>query len=57
MLKVTGRIHEQRRYLRCYDEARKAGFKNINIDLMFALPGQTMEMLKSSLKTAIELNP
>ena len=57
MLKVTGRIHNREDTLRCYDEARKAGFKNINIDLMFALPGQTIEMLKSSLKTAIELNP
>ena len=57
MLKVTGRIHNREDTLRCYDEARKAGFKNINIDLMFALPGQTMEMMKSSLKTAIELNP
>ena len=57
LLKVTGRIHSGDEAKKCFYDAREAEFKNINIDLMFALPGQSMEMLKNSLETAIKLNP
>jgi oxygen-independent coproporphyrinogen III oxidase len=57
MLKVTGRIHTAEEALKCYEDIRMAGFTNINIDLMFALPGQTVEMVKNSLEIACKLNP
>ncbi len=57
MLKVTGRIHTAEEAIKCFADARKAGFENINIDLMFALPGQTFEMVENSLRTAEKLNP
>lgn len=57
MLKVTGRIHTAEEAVKCFEDARRAGFTNINIDLMFALPGQTMKMVENSLNRAIMLNP
>ena len=40
-----------------YNMARKLGFKNINIDLMFGLPGQSFEMWKETLDKVTKLNP
>ena len=42
-LALLGRIHTWEQFLKTYDLARKAGFSNINVDLMSALPGQTLE--------------
>lgn len=42
-LKMLGRIHSYEEFLQSYQWAREAGFSNINIDLMFAIPGQTGE--------------
>ena len=39
ILKCIGRIHTLKDFLKTYDMARKFGFSNINIDLMFGLPG------------------
>ena len=44
MLKALGRIHDADDILAAFDDATAAGFDSINIDLMFALPGQTLQM-------------
>ena len=56
-LKVLGRVHNAKRIYSAFETLRKAGFKNINLDLMFSLPGETMKETMFSLKEAIKLNP
>lgn len=56
-LKMLGRIHTFREFQESYECAREEGFSNINVDLMFALPGQTRESWKNSLKTVSEMGP
>lgn len=57
LLKEIGRIHTYNEFLDTYNMAREVGFKNINIDLMLALPKQHIEDLIQSVKRIIELNP
>ena len=56
-LKMLGRIHSYEEFLQSYQWAREAGFSNINIDLMFAIPGQTGEAWRQHLRQVAELNP
>ncbi len=56
-LKALGRIHDYRQFLQTYEDARKAGFNNINIDLMSALPGQTLASYGETLQKVVALNP
>ena len=49
LLKTLGRIHTLEYFLHTYHGARKAGFDNISVDLMSALPGQNKEMLQNTL--------
>jgi len=56
-LTTLGRIHNSNDAQQAFQIARKAGFKNINIDLMYALPNQSIEQAMQDLKTAIELKP
>ena len=56
-LKILGRIHNYDQFLRTYHSARKAGFDNINIDLMSAIPDQTYEGWIRNLRTVAELKP
>lgn len=56
-LRALGRIHDYEQFLRTYEEAKKAGFTNINIDLMAALPGQTLASYEDTLQKIIALNP
>ena len=56
-LKMLGRIHTYEEFLQSYRMARAAGFDNINIDLMFAVPGQTEEAWKQHLREVAELEP
>ena len=56
-LKVLGRIHNKETALNTYNDARKAGFENISIDLIFATPNQTMEELKEDLDIVERLFP
>lgn len=56
-LKTLGRIHNSKDIFRFYDDARSAGFENINLDLIFALPNQTFKEWKKDLQTAIGLEP
>lgn len=56
-LKALGRIHNYKQFLQTYEDARKAGFTNINIDLMAALPGQTLASYEETLQKVIALSP
>jgi len=56
-LRTLGRIHTSSEAIRFYHDARSAGFDNINLDLIFALPGQTLDEWKKDLETAIDLMP
>lgn len=56
-LKELGRIHTYDEFLKSYDNARRAGFENINIDLMSAIPTQTFESYVNTLSRIIELKP
>lgn len=57
ILKRIGRIHTYSQFLETYNMATEVGFDNINVDLMIALPGQTLEDVKESVKEIIELKP
>jgi len=56
-LKVLGRIHDRSEAVRAADFARKAGFDNFNLDLMFALPGQSTAQALADLQQAIACAP
>lgn len=56
-LKALGRIHGGREALTAIDEAFRAGFDNLNIDLMHGLPGQTPALALADLNQAIALSP
>jgi len=56
-LKALGRIHTYEEFLETYQMARNAGFKNINIDLISAIPHQTVESWRETLEKVVELNP
>jgi len=57
MLRVLGRIHGPDDILAAFDDACTAGFDSINIDLMFALPGQTLQMAIADIGTLCGLKP
>lgn len=57
VLTFLGRVHDARRFLQSYAAARQAGFSNINIDLMFGIPGTDAHAWKESLKQVIALDP
>jgi oxygen-independent coproporphyrinogen-3 oxidase len=56
-LEALGRRHTREQALRAYDRIRSAGFPSVNVDLMFALPGQSDEEWMSDLDAAIGLAP
>jgi oxygen-independent coproporphyrinogen-3 oxidase len=56
-LEALGRIHGRDEALAAADAARRAGFDNLNLDLMFGLPGQTVEAALADLDTAVGLGP
>ncbi len=56
-LKAIGRIHGYEDFLRTYRQAREAGFQNINVDVMSALPGQTLESYHQTLERVAGLHP
>jgi oxygen-independent coproporphyrinogen-3 oxidase len=57
LLKKMGRGHEWERVEGAFQEARSAGFSNLNLDLMFGLSGQTLEMFQGSLGKTLALGP
>ena len=57
ILKKIGRIHTFKEFLENYNLARKIGFNNINIDLMYGLPNLTIQDWKDTLEKISELRP
>jgi oxygen-independent coproporphyrinogen-3 oxidase len=57
LLDAIGRIHSRESAVQSYENLRRAGFENINLDLMFGLPGQTMEIWERTLREVIALAP
>jgi oxygen-independent coproporphyrinogen III oxidase len=55
-LERLGRIHTRAIACAAYDRLRRAGFQNINIDLMFAIPGQTLDSWQQTLRAALEMD-
>ncbi len=56
-LSALGRIHSARDFGVCFRDARRAGFDNINIDLMFGIPYQTLDSWAATLKFAVSRSP
>lgn len=56
LLRAVGRVHDRRQAIAALEEAAQA-FDTFNLDLMYALPGQTPEMLAQDLATALALAP
>lgn len=57
MLKRLGRIHDRDAALQAVTAARQSGFDNFNLDMMFALPEQTLEMAAADLQALVDLCP
>lgn len=57
MLKALGRIHGPQEIRAAFDDASAAGFGSINIDLMFALPGQTLQAAVEDIEELCRLSP
>ena len=57
ILKTLGRVHSVSDFYENYKMARECGFDNINIDLMFAVPGHTHKKWEDTLDKAIALEP
>jgi oxygen-independent coproporphyrinogen III oxidase len=55
LLDRLGRIHSREQVFKSFDILRRAGFDNVNLDLMFAIPAQTMEIWRDTLKEAIAM--
>ncbi len=51
------RLHDYKTFLETYKNARSVGFKNINVDLMSGIPGQTKESLSKTLERVCDLGP
>ena len=56
-LKAIGRIHTAEQVRQAVEAARKAKIKNLSLDLIYGLPGQTQERWMENLAAAVELNP
>ena len=56
-LEALGRIHNYDQFLAAFDMAREAGFRNINIDLMSDIPGQTMRSYLDTLDKVLRCKP
>ncbi|HEX9020812.1 MAG TPA: radical SAM family heme chaperone HemW [Nitrospirota bacterium] len=57
VLRILGRPHDAEQAVRAFDLARNAGFKNIGIDLIYGVPGQTPGQWEESLGAAIAMRP
>ncbi len=55
LLDRLGRIHTRDMVFKSFDVLRHAGFENLNLDLMFAIPGQTLQVWRETLREALAL--
>jgi oxygen-independent coproporphyrinogen-3 oxidase len=56
-LTFLGRIHDAKETVRCVLDARRAGFDNIGLDLIFGIPGQNLSVFEKDLEAAMMLGP
>lgn len=57
LLKIIGRIHTFKDFGTNFESARRLGFENINVDLIFGLPTQSVNDFRETLRQVLELNP
>lgn len=57
LLQYMGRIHSPKDFIQNYYLARECGFTNMNVDLIFAVPGMSMDIWLDTLKRVIDLQP
>jgi oxygen-independent coproporphyrinogen-3 oxidase len=55
LLDRLGRVHSREMVFKSFDTLREAGFDNLNVDLMFAIPGQTLDLWRATLQEAIAM--
>lgn len=55
LLDRLGRVHSRDMVFRSFDALRRAGFDNVNVDLMFAIPGQSLDQWRATLREALAL--
>lgn len=55
LLDRLGRVHSRQMVYKTYELLRRAGFDNVNLDLMFAIPGQTMDIWRKTLREALAM--
>ena len=56
-LQILGRIHTYEDFRQTYEEAVKAGFDNINVDILYAIPGQNYASFERTVRRVASLNP
>jgi oxygen-independent coproporphyrinogen III oxidase len=57
LLRTLGRVHTDRQARDSFEILRQAGFENVNLDLIFGIPGQTLEQWERTLAATVSLNP
>ena len=57
LLDRLGRVHSRAMVFKSYDILRNAGFERVNLDLMFAIPSQTMPVWQDTLRETIAMQP
>ena len=57
VLETLGRIHSKNDAFYSFQKAKKAGFENINLDIMFGIPGQSLKMWKDTVRQCIFSGP
>jgi oxygen-independent coproporphyrinogen-3 oxidase len=55
LLERLGRVHTREMVFKSFDILRQAGFANLNLDLMFAIPGQTLDVWRETLSEAVAM--
>jgi oxygen-independent coproporphyrinogen-3 oxidase len=55
LLDRLGRVHTREMAFKSFDTLRRAGFENVNMDLMFAIPGQTLDIWRETLTEALAM--
>jgi oxygen-independent coproporphyrinogen-3 oxidase len=56
-LRFLNRAHNSMEAKQCIEDAREVGFKNLSLDLIYAIPGQTIASWRENIKQALALNP
>ncbi len=57
ILSFLGRVHDRKQVITAFNSAREAGFENISIDLIYGIPGESLESWQETLRTAVSLSP